>query len=114
MNVLAVRNAVEYLAHQCRHGDGGPFALEVATYRYAGHSVSGPGTSYRVREEIQQVRTRRDAIAHFRTDAISAHELYDDVYANCLNQGQDEFRITRIFARHRVKAERNVCDDPAC
>jgi pyruvate dehydrogenase E1 component alpha subunit len=54
--------------------------MEVATYRYSGHSMSDPGTSYRSRDEIQEVRQTRDPITSFRerilsTNLASADEL---------------------------------------
>ncbi|XP_034472224.1 probable pyruvate dehydrogenase E1 component subunit alpha, mitochondrial [Drosophila innubila] len=63
-DVLAVRSATEFAigyAQQC-----GPLVLELCTYRYAGHSMSDPGTNYRSREEVQEVRRRQDAIQRFR------------------------------------------------
>lgn len=70
MDVLAVRNGIAFLVEQCRAGNG-PFVVEAATYRYHGHSVSDPGTSYRTRDEIAEVRANRDAITQFREKIIS-------------------------------------------
>lgn len=64
MDVLAVREATKY----CRDFalKNGPILMEAATYRYHGHSMSDPGTSYRTRDEIQEVRERRDPIINFK------------------------------------------------
>lgn len=79
MDVLAVREATRFLAQACREGKG-PFVVEAATYRYHGHSMSDPGTSYRTRDEIQGVRQQRDPITSFKdkilnADLVSSEEL---------------------------------------
>ena len=62
MDVLAVRAAVEYGKQYALAGNG-PLVFEYVTYRYGGHSMSDPGTTYRTREEIQRMRSTNDAIA---------------------------------------------------
>lgn len=58
MDVLAVRQALKFGQRYClKHG---PLVMEFETYRYQGHSMSDPGTSYRTREEISAVRKDRD------------------------------------------------------
>jgi len=72
MDVLAVREATRFARQVCADGKG-PVLMETATYRYSGHSMSDPGTSYRTREEVQEVRQHRDPITSFKEKIISAN-----------------------------------------
>ncbi|XP_059223696.1 pyruvate dehydrogenase E1 component subunit alpha, mitochondrial isoform X1 [Stomoxys calcitrans] len=68
MDVLAVRSATEFAIDYVNKN--GPLVMETNTYRYSGHSMSDPGTSYRTREEIQEVRQKRDPITSFKEMCI--------------------------------------------
>ena len=87
MDVLNVKEATRFARDYALKN--GPIVMEMVTYRYSGHSMSDPGTSYRKREEIQEVRQKRDPITQFSKKIIdhnvaSAEELKaidDDVRA---------------------------------
>lgn len=80
MDVLEVSKATELAASNCRRGDG-PYILEMNTYRYKGHSMSDPA-KYRTREEVQNVKDKKDPIENFQK--------------HLLNEGldEDEFKKT--------------------
>ncbi|CAM9249879.1 unnamed protein product [Chrysoparadoxa australica] len=61
MNVLMVREGMKFAKEWAAQGNG-PIYMEVDTYRYHGHSMSDPGTTYRNRDEIASMRTARDPI----------------------------------------------------
>lgn len=71
MDILAVREATRFAIEYCGSGKG-PLVYEISTYRYHGHSMSDPGTSYRSRDEVQQVRQTRDPITGFRERIVGA------------------------------------------
>ncbi|KAG6818929.1 hypothetical protein H0H92_002400, partial [Tricholoma furcatifolium] len=59
---MATRQAVQHARKWVAEEKKGPLILEFVTYRYAGHSMSDPGTTYRSHEEVQQMRSTKDPI----------------------------------------------------
>ena len=70
MDVLAVREAGARAAAHARAGKG-PMLLEMKTYRYRGHSMSDPA-KYRAKEEVEDVKAKRDPIEHVKKLLIEA------------------------------------------
>ncbi|XP_030747102.1 pyruvate dehydrogenase E1 component subunit alpha, mitochondrial-like [Sitophilus oryzae] len=71
MDILTVRESTRYGFKHILDGKG-PIIVEMMTYRYFGHSMSDPGTSYRDRDEISSVRERKDAIQHMKNMLVES------------------------------------------
>ncbi|KAK2169107.1 hypothetical protein LSH36_12g14026 [Paralvinella palmiformis] len=101
MDVLAVREATRWAAEYCRSGKG-PLIMECATYRYSGHSMSDPGTSYRTRDEVQQVRQKRDPITSLRERILSSG----------LSEPEEIKQIDKEARKHVDEAVEKARSDP--
>uniref|UniRef100_A0AC34RDS0 Dehydrogenase E1 component domain-containing protein n=1 Tax=Panagrolaimus sp. JU765 TaxID=591449 RepID=A0AC34RDS0_9BILA len=77
MDVLTVREATKFCKEWCNSGNG-PLVMELHTYRYVGHSVSDPGTSYRKREEVEAVRKAHDPIRRLKEHLITSNSATQD------------------------------------
>ena len=76
MDVVAVREAGLRAAEHARSGKG-PVLLELKTYRYRGHSMSDPA-KYRAKEEVEDVKAKRDPIEHVKKLLIDAGHASED------------------------------------
>ncbi|WFD42797.1 pyruvate dehydrogenase (acetyl-transferring) [Malassezia psittaci] len=69
MDVLSVMRGTQFAREYITSGKG-PLLMELVTYRYGGHSLSDPGTTYRTREEIQKMRSSSDPIQGLKTNIL--------------------------------------------
>ncbi|GAA5886980.1 hypothetical protein JCM6882_009405 [Rhodosporidiobolus microsporus] len=94
MDVLAVMKAVQFSKEWTTSGKG-PLLLEMVTYRYGGHSMSDPGTTYRTREEIQHMRSSNDPITGLKNLLLEWNVV-------------EEAELKRIDKEARAEVERAV------
>jgi pyruvate dehydrogenase E1 component alpha subunit len=69
-DILAVREATAWARNYAL--TTGPLVMEMSTYRYHGHSMSDPDTTYRSREEKENKRKTEDPIGILSTRIIEA------------------------------------------
>ena len=76
MDVVSVREEAREAVEHARTG-GGPYVLEMKTYRYRGHSMSDPA-KYRTRDEVDEYRTKSDPIERCRVRIMEADFATED------------------------------------
>ena len=84
MDVIASYQASKF-AKEWTTSDKGPLLAEYVTYRYGGHSMSDPGTTYRTREEIQNMRATKDCIGGLKKYLID-WEVLDEAGVKAIDQ----------------------------
>jgi pyruvate dehydrogenase E1 component alpha subunit len=77
MDVVAVREEAREAVDHAREG-GGPFVLEMKTYRYRGHSMSDPA-KYRTRDEVDDMRSKSDPIERCKLRLMDAGVAEDEL-----------------------------------
>lgn len=111
MDILACYQASKFAKDWCANGNG-PLVLEYETYRYGGHSMSDPGTTYRTREEVQHMRSRNDPISGLKAVLIdlniaseeeikaydkSARKYVEEQVAEAENDAPPEAKMDILF-----------------
>ena len=96
-DVYAVRAAVAE-AVQRAHQDYTPTVLEIATYRYRGHSMSDPGKTYRTNEEVKAYQQEHDPIDRFQAQLKEEGVLSDEEAKTIIKEAKDEADAAADFA----------------
>ncbi|KAI0985082.1 hypothetical protein GJ496_011651 [Pomphorhynchus laevis] len=103
MDVIAVRDCTRFAKQWCANG-GGPILLEMQTYRYMGHSMSDPGTSYRTKKEIQTYRSK-DPIKKFQNTLLESDILTDADIKQIEREVTQEVSNAEMKARQAQKPD---------
>lgn len=104
MDALAVFAAAGEAVRRAREG-GGPTLLEAKTYRFMGHYVGDPGTSYREAAEVERWK-QRDPIRLFRHLLVEARRVPAATLAAI------EAEVAREIAEAVTFAEQSPEPDP--
>ena len=76
MDIESVIDAGKRAVTKVRN-NGGPYILEMLTYRYRGHSMSDPA-QYRTRDEVKEVRDHSDPIESLKNSIIENNYLSEE------------------------------------
>jgi len=75
-----------------------PSVLEIKTYRYRGHSVSDPDSTYRQKAEIEEYRRTKDPIQLFQSLLVAEGVLNDELIEKIDTGAHDEAENAAAFA----------------
>ncbi|MEI6627791.1 MAG: thiamine pyrophosphate-dependent enzyme, partial [Alphaproteobacteria bacterium] len=97
MDLIKVREAADWALETARSGNGTAL-LHFKTYRYRGHSMSDPA-KYRTKEEVEEVKTQRDAIDFARNLGISDAKITEAEFEAIEKQIRDTMKEVMEFAQ---------------
>ena len=80
------------------HEESKPTVLEVRTYRYRGHSVADPDTTYRDKQEIEDYKQTKDPIMVYQNYLVHEKVLTDDVIKQIDDAARAEAETSAQFA----------------
>ncbi len=103
MDLIKVREAADWALENARSGSG-PALLHFKTYRYRGHSMSDPA-KYRTKEEVEEVKTQRDAIDFVRNIGLRDAKIAEEEFAAIEKQIRDIMKEVMEFAKSSPEPE---------
>ncbi len=96
-DVLEVRDKVA-AAIKLAHEKSLPSVLEIRTYRYRGHSVADPDTTYRDKKEIEEYKATKDPLMVFQNLLLAEKVLTEDAIAKIDEAARAEAETSAQFA----------------
>ena len=98
MDVVSVREGARYCRNYILKGNG-PIIMEALTYRYHGHSMVDPDTSYRSREEIKNMLDTMDPISMFKSKCITSGLCTEEELAQVDKAAMEAVEAATTFAQ---------------
>jgi pyruvate dehydrogenase E1 component alpha subunit len=77
-DLYEVREKTDQMLKQAR-GQSQPGVLEIMTYRYRGHSVADPDSTYRTKDEIENYRRTKDPLTLFHDTLLAQGVLTEEL-----------------------------------
>ena len=96
-DVLEVRDKVGQ-ALKLAHEKCLPSVLEIRTYRYRGHSVADPDTTYRGKEEIETYKATKDPLMFCQNALLAEKVLTEEIIAKIDESARAEAETSAQFA----------------
>jgi pyruvate dehydrogenase E1 component alpha subunit len=96
-DVLEVRDKVSQ-ALKLAHEKSLPSVLEIRTYRYRGHSVADPDTTYRDKKEIEDYKATKDPLMYFQNALLAEKVLTDELIQKIDESARAEAETSAQFA----------------
>jgi pyruvate dehydrogenase E1 component alpha subunit len=96
-DVLEVRDKVA-AALKLAHEKSLPSVLEIRTYRYRGHSVADPDTTYRGKQEIEAYKATKDPLMFCQNALLAEKVLTEELIAKIEEAARAEAETSAQFA----------------